>query len=216
MGKININDFAVLKNDYPCDIRVGNTIYPSVEHAYQAAKFSDSKIKEKIANATIADAKKIGRRTSGIVENWDEIKTDIMRYLLRNKFCNFTSSLAQTLIDTGSSDIIFNSKDLFWGTGSENDSDPALRSGNNVLGMLLEETRTELQFMVGWESGKSKDTRLVDALSDGNFELANACQDLYNTIRDWSDGKLIGDLDEAIGDDLYKIDNILDDLSDEG
>jgi predicted NAD-dependent protein-ADP-ribosyltransferase YbiA (DUF1768 family) len=51
--KIVVGDVDWMRNDYLSDIMIGGIEYPSVEHAYQAAKFSDPNTREEIAEARV-------------------------------------------------------------------------------------------------------------------------------------------------------------------
>ncbi len=62
--------------------------YPSVEHAYQAAKTKDLRIRRKIRVCrTPGEAKRIGRTVS-LRKDWDEIRLNVMDVLVRRKFEN--------------------------------------------------------------------------------------------------------------------------------
>ena len=48
---IVVGEVDWMRNDYPCDITVGKYTYPTVEHAYQAAKFKDQSVRPEILGA---------------------------------------------------------------------------------------------------------------------------------------------------------------------
>lgn len=114
-----------------------NAIWPTVEHAYQAAKCVWEDDKNKIFNAkTPSEAKRLGRKVE-IRPNFDSMKLRIMEHLVRQKFFQ-NEDLAQKLIDTGDSYLeeTNNWKDTFWGVCNG--------VGLNNLGLILMKIRCEL------------------------------------------------------------------------
>lgn len=74
-------------------------MYPSVEHAYQAAKTLDIDYKYIIARApTASKAKKIGQVVP-VREDWETVKISVMKSLLLLKFKD--SYLSSRLLSTG-------------------------------------------------------------------------------------------------------------------
>ena len=70
--------------------------------------------------------------------DWDQVKRSIMKECCLAKFLQHPN-LRQILMDTGSKELIEDSQtDFFWGCGSDG-------TGQNVLGQVLMEIRTELQ-----------------------------------------------------------------------
>jgi ribA/ribD-fused uncharacterized protein len=204
MNNINLKPIVVgdvdwMRNDYVSSITIGGITYPTLEHAYQGLKFGGFNNQEKdvqrsIANAlTVREARKIGRKTSGVRENWDDIKVSVMLNILRKKFQD--PILADRLIKTGSAPIVMSGYDTFWGTGEDGD-------GENALGMALETVRFELQLENGVnpedydpkddnkdkvdkdEKPKTLNSLSAAILEDGgrwpSKELADACQDLFD------------------------------------
>jgi len=71
-----------LSNFYPCLIYYEAISYPSVEHAYQAAKTDNLDIRRTIARAlSPAKAKKLGRCVE-LRADWELVKIPIMFELL--------------------------------------------------------------------------------------------------------------------------------------
>lgn len=131
-------EYSFLSNFHPCNIVFEGKLYPTVEHAYQAAKTLDSTHREKIRLLRYPGlAKKEGRRVI-IRDDWEQIKVDVMRRLLIQKFYS-SSDLAKRLMDTGDMYIEETNTwgDKFWGVCDG--------QGKNVLGLLLMSIRTELQ-----------------------------------------------------------------------
>lgn len=133
-------DYEALSNFSECQIRMGGVYYPSVEHAYQAAKTIDKKERELFLNdnVTAGRAKRIGR-TITIREEWDDIKVSVMRELCRQKYN--IPKYQQILLLTGDALIQEgnNWNDLFWGVDLQSGV------GNNNLGKILMAIRSDLQ-----------------------------------------------------------------------
>lgn len=108
-------------------------VQPTVEHWYQAAKTEDAAEIEFIMSAeTPGLAKKRGRRCT-LVSNWEEIKIDVMRDLLYDKFEE--PEIRAKLVATNPRELVEVNDwgDDFWGFCTE--------KGQNHLGKLLEEVR---------------------------------------------------------------------------
>jgi len=132
--------YEFLSNFYPVEIITPNgRIFPSVEHAYQAAKSLDG---DEIAwiqsAATPKLAKRRGRRVKQLRPNWNRLRVDIMWALLELKFSH--PSLAAKLISTSPIQLVEGNswKDTFWGV------DSVTGLGQNRLGRLLMQVRDGL------------------------------------------------------------------------
>ena len=102
MGRPPISEFfgdhRWLSNFAAVDVELDGEIYPSVEHAYQAAKTHESELRRQIQEAkTPGEAKKIGS-TITVPRSWKERKLRVMDMLLRQKFNKepFRTKLALT------------------------------------------------------------------------------------------------------------------------
>jgi len=70
--------YRFLSNFWPVKVELDGLEYPSVEHAFQAAKTLDAREREKIRLAkSPADAKKLGRAVT-LREGWEEMKIKVM------------------------------------------------------------------------------------------------------------------------------------------
>lgn len=129
-----IGEHEFLSNFYPSEIIFDGQKYPTVEHAFQAAKTLDPKIRIKIRNAkTPGLAKKMGRSVK-LREDWEKIKYSMMSALVSSKFLTHPE-LKQKLIDTGDAELIESNywRDTTWGV--------YMGVGTNWLGKILMDVR---------------------------------------------------------------------------
>jgi ribA/ribD-fused uncharacterized protein len=129
--------YDFLSNFYMATVRFDGKLYPSVEHAYQAAKTLDNISREIIRKAkTPSDAKKLGQGLE-IRADWNDVRIDIMRGLIREKFEN--PFLRPLLLATGDAELILNNRwnDKFWGI--------CRGTGENWLGKILMEERNRIK-----------------------------------------------------------------------
>lgn len=115
-------------------------LWPTSEHAYQAAKFSDEKLQEKIRNAKSAyDAFILGGENKELrAKNWNEVKVSIMEEIVREKLKQ-NPHILMKLLETGDMEIIEASPvDAFWGWGPNKD-------GENALGKIWMKLREEIK-----------------------------------------------------------------------
>jgi ribA/ribD-fused uncharacterized protein len=113
-------------------------VFPSVEHAFQAAKATREKDRTAIRlAATPMKAKERGAKVL-LPRDWEKRKLLVMRSLLRRKFSPATE-LAVMLLATGDAVLIEGNDwgDDFWGQCNG--------SGKNHLGRMLMEIRDELR-----------------------------------------------------------------------
>lgn len=128
--------YRFLSNFWPCEIRAWGLVFPSVEHAYVAAKTDDKWHQLQISKLPSAgDAKRYGRKLN-LCGNWDLIKQDCMLDFLRQKFQE--KGLAKMLLNTGNLDLIEGNRwgDTYWGVCNG--------VGENHLGRLLMQVRDEI------------------------------------------------------------------------
>jgi ribA/ribD-fused uncharacterized protein len=78
--------YAFLSNFYEAATEFEGVVYPTSEHAFQAAKSLHSGDREAIRNApTPRQAKRMGKQVK-LREDWEEIKYEVMLTCLRSKF----------------------------------------------------------------------------------------------------------------------------------
>jgi hypothetical protein len=123
---------------YPIDL--DGKRWPTIEHFYQAQKFTDPELCKAIRKAekppiakSLADKNK-----AAIRPDWDAIKDEVMYRAVRRKF-ELHAELRTLLLSTGDEEIIENAPtDYYWGEGRDG-------TGLNKLGKILERVRNELR-----------------------------------------------------------------------
>lgn len=135
--------YSFLSNFYPCLVEYEGMIYPSVEHAFQAAKSLDKEIRQGFQVCpTASDAKYFGKHVK-LRSDWEKIKLSVMENLVRDKFVRNVSAhvdLQNLLESTGNMYLEEGNShgDRFWGTVNG--------EGRNELGKILMKIREELRF----------------------------------------------------------------------
>lgn len=137
-------DYDFLSNFSPVPVMLDGVRYPTVEHAYQAAKTLEPGEREKIRHASTPGlAKKMGRRLEKRPD-WADLKVDIMRDLVRQKF-EEQPDLKKRLLATGETELVEGNTwhDNFWGECrcARCESSP----GQNWLGRILMEVRSHIK-----------------------------------------------------------------------
>jgi ribA/ribD-fused uncharacterized protein len=135
-------DYRFLSNFYPAAVQLDTSYYPTVEHAYQAAKVTDpAKRREIQAAPTPGIAKGLGRRVT-LRPGWDTLRLGIMADLLEQKFSDL--QLRNRLLATGQRALIEGNTwgDRYWGAvWQPKTGHPVWWEGENRLGKLLMELR---------------------------------------------------------------------------
>jgi len=127
-----------LSNFEEAKVMLDGTMYPTVEHAYQAAKTINMAERAAIkACKTPAEAKKMGM-TVTLREDWEDIKLGVMMKLNLMKF-KLHPELKAKLLATGDAHLEEGNHwgDTFWGTVDG--------VGKNHLGKILMEVRRMLK-----------------------------------------------------------------------
>lgn len=141
--------YRFLSNFWYCKIQYDGIIYPSAEHAYQAAKTLDRAERLRIKRITSpGDAKRYGRRFK-IRPEWEEKKLLIMETILRYKFRSGSKTgLSEKLKETKGKILVeLNTwHDNYWGVCiCQNCEDKKTEDeDNNNLGCLLMKIRRDL------------------------------------------------------------------------
>lgn len=132
--------YRFLSNFWPCRVFLAPHWYPSVEHAYQAAKCANKADALAIRNAPSAGmAKRLGSKVV-LREDWEHIKLEVMADLLWQKFV-LDSALRARLLATGDRELIEGNTwgDTFWGKCGQ--------TGHNHLGRLIMRLRDIARYL---------------------------------------------------------------------
>jgi ribA/ribD-fused uncharacterized protein len=137
-------EYRFLSNFWLVNVEYEGVTYPSVEHAYQAAKSTNPKQREKIKKfIDPADAKKESDKMQ-IRPDWNnDMRINVMRQLLDQKFSVYKNpELAYMLEQTGDFELIEGNNwgDIFFGTHEG--------IGENHLGKLQMQKRLENRLVV--------------------------------------------------------------------
>lgn len=125
-------------NFYMATAEYDGVIYPTSEHAFQAAKTLDKAERKMVECAdTPGDSKRLGKSVT-LRSDWEDVKLNVMYEVLKSKFSN--SRLKQMLLDTGDEELIEVNEwhDTFWGQCP-------VGNGENHLGKTLMRIRQELK-----------------------------------------------------------------------
>ena len=135
------NEYFFLSNFSPSNIEYEGTIYPTIEHAFQAAKTLNLASRDKIAAIySPGKARQLGRSVL-LRKDWEFIKLLLMHQFILQKF--FNPNLKKKLLDTGNNILIEGNtwNDKFWGQINVNGK----WIGKNWLGVILMQVRQELK-----------------------------------------------------------------------
>ena len=119
-----------LSNFWPSLVYYDGVLYPTVENAYQAAKFPPTAIERTtLRDCSAKESKAIGARAPVIKAEWNLRRVPVMYDLLCQKF-TAGNSLADRLVATGDGQLVEGNNwgDRFWGVDGH---------GLNMLGRLL-------------------------------------------------------------------------------
>jgi ribA/ribD-fused uncharacterized protein len=110
----------------------------TAEHIFQAMKTRDCHQQIWVLMApTPGEAKRRGQRVT-LRDDWDNIRLDVMEYLLRLKFSDPT--MRTSLLETGEAELVEGNNwgDNYWGSTHSS-------AGRNYLGKILMKIRHDLQ-----------------------------------------------------------------------
>ena len=131
------NEHRFLSNFYPSKIKFDGIEYPSIEHAFQAAKTLDYDKRLEISKLKYPRQAKASGRKLKLRKNWEHIKISIMYTLVMSKF-HEDPNLTRKLLATGNKELVEGNTwgDDYWGMCSDN--------GLNMLGKILMVIRSKL------------------------------------------------------------------------
>ncbi len=192
--------YAFLSNFFSCSIVFENQVYPSVEHAFQAAKTLIPMLRKEIQCAeSPTEAKKLGRALTSRPD-WEDIKVQVMTDLIREKF-SVHSDLQDKLIKTGSEYLEEGNywHDNFW--GSCVCSNCGNTRGENMLGKILMSYRSYLTGKHMWHTCGNE--RCI--ICDGGLSVCIVCGGAEGTLTTECCGKRITSEEE---DAIYKAETL--------
>ncbi|KAK3815438.1 MAG: hypothetical protein J3Q66DRAFT_389280 [Benniella sp.] len=139
------NAYGEFSNFYYAPIVIDGLEWPTTEHYFQAQKFAhlpDSQYVEMIrVTPQPGSAAKMGRNRSWPLRpDWEEIKDDVMRACVLQKFLQHPN-LAEVLLGTGNRYLNeHTANDRYWADGGDG-------TGKNMLGIILMEVRDKISKM---------------------------------------------------------------------
>jgi ribA/ribD-fused uncharacterized protein len=134
------DDFGGFSNFSPHPIVLDGARWPTSEHYFQAQKFADAAVRERIRKATgPMEAARLGRdRKLKLRADWESAKVGVMHKALVAKFTQH-ADLRELLLSTGEAKLVEHTdNDSYWGDGGDG-------RGRNMLGQLLMRVRGELR-----------------------------------------------------------------------
>jgi len=144
-----------LSNEFGTPVGLEGGVYPSVAHAFQAARTSDKDLRRQIAQVDLTQAYSLSEAIDNPAD-WTRTRVKVMERLIRDKFMR-SKELQRRLLDTGSRAIINTYEDasqpsnLFWGVVQS--------KGQNQVGVILMQLRKDL------EAGREVEAWLLSSFS---------------------------------------------------
>ncbi len=123
---------------HSCDLK--GKIWPTAEHYFQAHKFAGTEHEEaiRLAKSPMVAARMGRSRERPLRTDWEAVKDDIMREVLRAKFEQHPA-LRSLLLKTGDAELVeHTTNDRYWADGGDG-------AGKNRLGQLLMELREQFR-----------------------------------------------------------------------
>jgi len=132
---------SFLSNFFCAEMVWDGIVWPSSEHAYQAAKTESREIRLKFSRMQSPVTVKRAGKTVPLREDWDAVKYDIMLEIVRAKFTQ-NPELRTKLFETGDAHLEEGNTwhDRTWGV-----CPPGSSNGLNYLGKILMTVRDELR-----------------------------------------------------------------------
>jgi ribA/ribD-fused uncharacterized protein len=133
-------EYGCFSNFSPHPIALGEKMWPTSEHYFQAQKFVGTADQEAIRSAdSPMIAARMGRsRKRPLRDDWESVKDQVMHDAVLAKFTQHPD-LREVLLDTGDAQIVeHTTNDNYWGDGGDG-------SGKNTLGQILMRVREALR-----------------------------------------------------------------------
>lgn len=138
---------AFLSNFHPWQSSWDGVVYPTAEHAFQAAKTRDKLEQAAIYSAaTPGMAKRIGRKVT-LREDWETFRLTAMEQIIRVKFSDLFDKRGIYLLSTNGHELVEGNywHDQFWGSCTCRRI-YCRQPGENHLGKILMKVRGELDY----------------------------------------------------------------------
>jgi ribA/ribD-fused uncharacterized protein len=131
-------EYRFLSNFWMASVEYEAIVYPSSEHAYQAAKTLNKDIRSAFAQITSPGAIKKMGQTITLRPDWEDVKISVMRDIVTAKF-EQNPELMEKLMATKGRELIEGNTwgDTFWG-------ECPLGKGRNELGKILMSIRDDI------------------------------------------------------------------------
>jgi len=131
--------YGCFSNFSPHPIFIDNERWDTVEHYFQASKFFNSEVKDKIKSIKSPFLAAIeGRSKLHILrDDWEMIKENVMYEGLKCKFTQHPKIMKELLLTKNCNIVEHTDNDDYWGDGGDG-------SGKNRLGFLLMKVRDEI------------------------------------------------------------------------
>lgn len=145
---------------YFYEIRIHETVWPTVSHYFLGQRFAGSKLESKIQNCKSAsEAMKIAYTPENqdfVRNDWKDVKDSVMKTGLKAKFLQYPEA-KHLLLSTGNKLLVHHCNDNYWGDALDS-------SGQNMLGKYLMDIRKEMQ---------NKDSDVRSIISGSSFAPSN-------------------------------------------
>lgn len=155
--------YAFLSNFSQTPVVWRDEVWPTAEHAFQAAKCLYEADRVAILNAaTPGEAKRLGRKVT-LRLDWEEIKDSIMEEILRAKFAS--ANMQSRLLSTKEEELVEGNvwHDNYWGDCRCSTNEACVESGENKLGKLLMKLRGEIRARKDQEATKDVQGRTLES-----------------------------------------------------
>lgn len=138
-------EYAFLSNFAQIPAAFAGIVYPTAEHAFQAAKSTLPQYREKVLRAPTPGKAKLAGRSVQLRENWDEIRFSVMAQVVADKFTR-DAVVENLLLSTGHQVIVEGNRhhDNVWGD-CKCGRPECRKTGLNYLGVTLMSVRETLK-----------------------------------------------------------------------
>src|SRR3954462_5708472 len=133
-------EYGCFSNFSPHPVQLKGKVWPTSEHYFQAQKFAVHPDEEEVRQAgSPMIAARMGRsRKRPFRKDWELVKLNVMREVVRAKFTQHPELMAVLLGTEDALLVEHTANDVYWADGGDG-------SGQNWLGRILMEVREELR-----------------------------------------------------------------------